>query len=107
MVTTSTSYPVFLANSLHFASYHLLKSGFCSQWVQSTSFFCCAKLALERGEAGPLEAPSAYYMKSPPRQLRDSVALEACNAFIDGRQYDLPAEKARGAMVAERPRRSK
>lgn len=67
----------------------------------------CAKLALERGEAGPLEAPSAYYMKSPPRQLRDSVALEACNAFIDGRQYDLPAEKARGAMVAERPRRSK
>ena len=67
----------------------------------------CAKLALERGEAGPLEAPSAYYMKSPPRQLRDSVALEACNAFIDGRQYDLPAETARGAMVAERPRRSK
>ena len=34
----------------------------------------CVKLALERGEAGPLEAPSAYYMKSPPRQLRDSVA---------------------------------
>ena len=67
----------------------------------------CAKLALERGEAGPLEAPSAYYMKSPPRQLRDSVALEACNAFIDGRRYDLPAETARGAMVAERPRRSK
>ena len=67
----------------------------------------CAKLALERGEAGPLEAPSAYYMKSPPRQLRDSVALEACNAFIDGRQYDLPAERARGTMVAERPRRSK
>ena len=67
----------------------------------------CAKLALERGEAGPLEAPSAYYMKSPPRQLRDSVALEACNAFIDGRQYDLPAETTRGSMVAERPRRSK
>ncbi|HET7166949.1 MAG TPA: inositol-3-phosphate synthase [Pseudolabrys sp.] len=67
----------------------------------------CAKLALERGEAGPLEAPSAYYMKSPPRQLRDSVALEACNAFIDGRQYDLSAETARGAMVAERTRRSK
>jgi myo-inositol-1-phosphate synthase len=67
----------------------------------------CVKLALERGEAGPLEAPSAYYMKSPPRQLRDSVALDACNAFIDGRQYDLPAETVRGAMVAGRPRRSK
>ena len=47
----------------------------------------CAKLALERGEGGPLEAPSAYYMKSPPRQLRDSVAHDACNAFIDGRRF--------------------
>ena len=46
MVTTSTSYPVFLANSLPLSAYHLLKSGFCSQWVQRTSFFCCAKLAL-------------------------------------------------------------
>ena len=44
----------------------------------------CVKWRLERGEAGPLLAPSAYYMKSPPRQLRDSVALEACDAFIDG-----------------------
>ncbi len=30
----------------------------------------CAKLGLERGIGGPLEAPSAYYMKSPPRQMR-------------------------------------
>ncbi len=44
----------------------------------------CAKLGLERGLSGPLEAVSAYYMKSPPKQLRDSVAYEACNAFIDG-----------------------
>jgi len=50
----------------------------------------CAKLGLERGEGGPLEAPSAYYMKSPPRQLRDSVAREVCNAFIEGREFDLP-----------------
>ena len=41
---------------------------------------------------------------STPRILD---ALEACNAFIDGRQYDLPAETTRGSMVAERPRRSK
>ena len=60
----------------------------------------CAKLALERGEAGPLVAPSAYYMKSPPRQLRDSVALEACNAFIDGRDFALPMEPAAAASVA-------
>ncbi len=42
----------------------------------------CAKLALERGIAGPLEAVSAYYMKSPPRQMRDSEARECCEAFI-------------------------
>ena len=40
--------------------------------------------------AGPLIGPSAYYMKTPPRQLRDSVAREACNALIDGVAYDLP-----------------
>jgi myo-inositol-1-phosphate synthase len=60
----------------------------------------CAKLALERGEAGPLVAPSAYYMKSPPRQFRDSVALEACNAFIEGREFDLSADKPRAKPVS-------
>jgi myo-inositol-1-phosphate synthase len=52
----------------------------------------CAKLALERGETGPLLGPSAYYMKTPPQQLRDSIALEACNAFIDGRSFALPTD---------------
>jgi myo-inositol-1-phosphate synthase len=44
----------------------------------------CAKLGLERGLGGPLEAVSAYYMKSPPKQMRDSVACEMTNAFIGG-----------------------
>lgn len=66
----------------------------------------CVKLALERGEAGPLEAPSAYYMKSPPRQFRDSIARDACNAFIDGRDFDLSEDAARDAMVVVRPGRS-
>jgi myo-inositol-1-phosphate synthase len=44
----------------------------------------CAKLGLERGIGGPLEAPSAYYMKSPPMQMRDSVACELTDAFIQG-----------------------
>ena len=66
----------------------------------------CAKLALERGLAGPLEAPSAYYMKSPPRQFRDSVARDACNAFIDGDPFDLPEEAPQSANVAVRPGRS-
>ena len=46
----------------------------------------CAKLGLERGIGGPLEAASAYYMKSPPEQMRDSVAYDLCNEFIDGEE---------------------
>ena len=42
----------------------------------------CAKLGLERGIGGPLESVSAYYMKSPPNQMRDSVACELTEAFI-------------------------
>ncbi len=44
----------------------------------------CAKLGLERGIGGPLEAASAYYMKSPPKQMRDSVACDLTDAFIQG-----------------------
>ncbi len=46
----------------------------------------CAKLGLERGLGGPLEAPAAYYMKSPPRQMRDSQARALNDAFIEGRE---------------------
>jgi myo-inositol-1-phosphate synthase len=63
----------------------------------------CVKLAWERREAGPLVAPSAYYMKSPPRQFRDSIALEACNAFIEGRDFPLPKEAASGANLRVNP----
>ncbi len=44
----------------------------------------CTKLGLERGLRGPLEEPSAYYMKRPPKQMRDSEARERTNAFILG-----------------------
>lgn len=44
----------------------------------------CVKLGLERGLCGPLEEPSAYYMKSPPRQMRDSTARVLNDAFIRG-----------------------
>src|SRR5256714_8957936 len=33
----------------------------------------CAKIALDRGIAGPLLGPSSYFMKSPPEQYRDEV----------------------------------
>ena len=42
----------------------------------------CTKLGLERGAAGPLEAPSAYFMKSPPRQMRDDAARREVERFI-------------------------
>ncbi len=44
----------------------------------------CAKLALDRGVRGPLVEPSAYFMKSPPTQLRDEVARDRLERFIDG-----------------------
>jgi myo-inositol-1-phosphate synthase len=42
----------------------------------------CCKLALERGQAGILYAPSAYFMKHPPRQYTDDVAYQMMEAFI-------------------------
>ncbi len=44
----------------------------------------CAKLGLDRGIGGPLEAASAFYMKSPPKQMRDSLAYELTDSFIQG-----------------------
>jgi myo-inositol-1-phosphate synthase len=41
-----------------------------------------AKLALDNGIGGPLEGPSAYLMKSPPKQLRDDEAFDAVEQFI-------------------------
>jgi myo-inositol-1-phosphate synthase len=41
-----------------------------------------AKLALNTGVAGALEGPSAYLMKSPPKQVRDDEAFEATEKFI-------------------------
>ena len=60
----------------------------------------CAKLALERGIGGPLEASSAYYMKSPPKQMRDSVAYELTGAFIQGVDTDEATGEARPQTIA-------
>jgi myo-inositol-1-phosphate synthase len=43
-----------------------------------------AKLALNQGVAGALEGPSAYLMKSPPRQIQDDEAYDAVERFIAG-----------------------
>lgn len=43
-----------------------------------------AKIAKDRGIGGPVEAASAYLMKSPPKQLPDDVARTQLESFIDG-----------------------
>lgn len=42
----------------------------------------CLKVALDRKLKGPLEAASAYFMKSPPKQMTDVQAHDAVEAFI-------------------------
>jgi myo-inositol-1-phosphate synthase len=44
----------------------------------------CAKLALDRGIGGPVIAPSAYFMKSPPVQFHDDVAHNMIEDFAQG-----------------------
>ena len=44
----------------------------------------CAKIGLDRGIGGPLEGPSAYFMKSPPVQFRDHEAQEMVEQFASG-----------------------
>jgi myo-inositol-1-phosphate synthase len=56
----------------------------------------CAKIALDRGEGGPVHPASTYFMKSPPKQVRDDIAKEQLEAWIRGESL---AERA--ADVAE------
>ena len=44
----------------------------------------CAKVALDRGIGGPLEGPSAYFMKSPPVQFTDEEAHKMVESFANG-----------------------
>jgi myo-inositol-1-phosphate synthase len=53
----------------------------------------CCKLGIERGLTGALEGPSSYFMKSPPRQVADSVARELTEEFIAG---SVPAREVNG-----------
>ncbi len=45
----------------------------------------CAKLALDRGQGGVLEAPSAYFCKHPARQFTDDEAFTMVEEFISGK----------------------
>jgi len=57
-----------------------------------------AKLALNNGVAGALEAPSSYLMKSPPVQIVDDEAHANTEKFI--KQYGLKTEKKMKAAAA-------
>ncbi|MFZ5784675.1 MAG: inositol-3-phosphate synthase [Pseudomonadota bacterium] len=46
----------------------------------------CAKLAMDRGQSGPLIGPSSYFMKSPPQQFTDDEARELTRRFIAGNE---------------------
>ncbi len=43
-----------------------------------------AKIALDKGVSGAVEPASAYFMKSPPIQMRDDDARRAVELFADG-----------------------
>jgi len=45
----------------------------------------CAKMALDRGLSGPLLSPSAYFMKTPPKQFSDDVARQMVEDYIAGK----------------------
>jgi myo-inositol-1-phosphate synthase len=53
-----------------------------------------AKLALNNGISGSLEAPSAYLMKSPPTQIRDDEAREQIERFISKNTHTKTTRKA-------------
>ena len=44
----------------------------------------CVKLALDRGQAGALTGPSAFFCKHPPEQVTDDVAAQLTDEFIHG-----------------------
>ena len=42
----------------------------------------CCKLALDNGLSGAMEAPSSYFMKSPPKQVTDEEAREQTEEYV-------------------------
>ena len=64
---------------------------------------------MDRGVAGPLIGPSAYFMKSPPVQFSDEAAREMVEEFIIGngasKAADWSAFFDTEASATERPGR--
>ena len=43
----------------------------------------CCKIAMDKGMAGAIDAPSSYFMKSPPTQFTDNEARNLLEKFIE------------------------
>jgi myo-inositol-1-phosphate synthase len=65
----------------------------------------CCKLALDAGLSGAMEAPSSYFMKSPPKQFRDEEAREMVEEFIE-RCRGAKRRKAAARRPARKPRKT-
>jgi myo-inositol-1-phosphate synthase len=52
----------------------------------------CARLARDRGLAGPIKPVAAYFCKHPPEQMPDDAAYDALEAFIRGEASQVSAD---------------
>ncbi len=58
----------------------------------------CCKVAMDRGEAGPLTLPSACFCKHPPVQMDDNVAGRLLDAYVRPRVEPVEAQGRRVAQ---------
>ncbi|MDB5546077.1 MAG: Myo-inositol-phosphate synthase [Hyphomicrobiales bacterium] len=58
----------------------------------------CARIGLDRRLAGALNAPSAWFMKSPPVQVSDAQAHDDITRFINEESAQASAEKRRAGV---------
>ncbi len=63
----------------------------------------CCKLALDNGLSGAIEAPSAYFDKSPPVQLSDEEARNATEEFIS--KYGRKPDRRSPKKVPKKPKK--
>ena len=57
----------------------------------------CCKLALNNGLSGALDAPSSYFMKTPPKQYTDTEAKLLTEKFIE--KYKLKDKKSKKSKI--------
>jgi myo-inositol-1-phosphate synthase len=62
----------------------------------------CAKLAMDRGQGGAIAGPSAYLMKTPPKQYTDDIARQMTEAFIKGEGEPVALERVKEKVMVEK-----